>query len=207
MPGRSLLRTAAVALAAALAVGGCTSTGTSAGDPTTEAGATDAAPGPVAATTPAGTGSITDTDATGGGSTGGGSTGGGSTGGGSTGGGTGSSGGGRSGTKSSGPTISYFRVADKPSCPAGTNVNPIAGSPALVEWKAGNVDSVALSVDGPGIYGDDYPPAGSETFNFPCSGREGEVQKHTYTLTVRNAHGTQTKTIVVTAPVHDIPKV
>ncbi|MFJ6196754.1 hypothetical protein [Micromonospora sp. NPDC092111] len=216
MPGRAALRITVVVLAAALAASGCTPTGTGSQQP----GAADTISekpsdvlGSAAATAPAGggfddgsagAGATTGAGAPGGGSKGGGSTG--STGGGSTGGGTGSSGG-QSGTKSSGPTISYFRVADKPSCPAGTSANPIAGSPVLVEWKAGNVDSVALSVDGPGIYADDYPAAGSESFNFPCSGGEGDIQKHTYTLTVRNAHGKQSKTISVSAPVHDIPRV
>ncbi|MFF3853128.1 hypothetical protein [Micromonospora sp. NPDC002575] len=222
-----------VGLAVALAAAGCASTATGSGGSTAKTTVTEApADAPAAAgsgdegtgatgtgTTGGGStdggstgGSSTGGGSTGGGSTGGGSTGGGSTGGGSTGGGatgggsTGSSGGG-SGTKPSGPTIGYFRVAQKPTCPAGTNVNPIAGAPVVVEWKTSNVDSVALSVDGPGVYGDNYPPAGSETVNFPCSGGEGDVQEHTYTLTVRNAHGKQSKTLVVTAKVHDIPRV
>lgn len=33
------------------------------------------------------------------------------------------------------------------------------------------------------------------------------MQRHTYLLTVRNAHGKQTKTLVVSAAVHDIPRV
>ncbi|WP_343449601.1 hypothetical protein [Micromonospora oryzae] len=224
MPGRVLLRPAHLApvvlgLAVALAAAGCASTATGSGGSTAKTTVTEA-PGDAPASA-AGSGSSsgdsgtgTGTGSTGGGSTGGGSTGGGSTGGGSTGGGStgggstgGGSNGGGSGTKSSGPTIGYFRVAQKPTCPAGTNVNPIAGTPVVVEWKTGNVDSVALSVDGPGVYGDNYPPAGSETLNFPCSGGEGDVQEHTYTLTVRNAHGKQSKTIVVTAKVHDIPRV
>ncbi|MFE9206101.1 hypothetical protein [Micromonospora sp. NPDC007230] len=41
----------------------------------------------------------------------------------------------------------------------------------------------------------------------PCSGAEGNMQKHTYLLTVRNAHGTQKKTIVVTVTVHEIRQV
>ncbi|MDI5940895.1 MULTISPECIES: hypothetical protein [unclassified Micromonospora] len=231
MPGRVLLRPAHLApvvlgLAVALAAAGCASTATGSGGSTAKTTVTEA-PGDMPASAAAGSGSSsgdsgtgtgstgggstgggsTGGGSTGGGSTGGGSTGGGSTGGGSTGGGSGSSSGGGSGTKSSGPTIGYFRVAQKPTCPAGTNVNPIAGTPVVVEWKTGNVDSVALSVDGPGVYGDNYPPAGSETLNFPCSGGEGDVQEHTYTLTVRNAHGKQSKTIVVTAKVHDIPRV
>ncbi|WP_431895343.1 hypothetical protein [Micromonospora haikouensis] len=220
MPGRVLLRPAHLApvvlgLAVALTAAGCASTATGSGGSTAKTTVTEAADdAPVSAgsgSSSGGTGTGTGTGSTGGGSTGGGSTGGstggGSTGGGSTGGGSGSSSGGGSGTKSSGPTIGYFRVAQKPTCPAGTNVNPIAGTPVVVEWKTGNVDSVALSVDGPGVYGDNYPPAGSETLNFPCSGGEGDVQEHTYTLTVRNAHGKQSKTIVVTAKVHDIPRV
>lgn len=215
MPGRVLLRPARLApvvlgLAAALAAAGCASTATGSGGSTAKTTVTEAADdAPASAAAGSGSssgdsGTGTGTGSTGGGSTGGGSTGGGSTGGGSTGG--GSTGGG-SGAKSSGPTIGYFRVAQKPTCPAGTNVNPIAGTPVVVEWKTGNVDSVALSVDGPGVYGDNYPPAGSETVNFPCSGGEGDVQEHTYTLTVRNAHGKQSKTLVVTAKVHDIPRV
>ncbi|MCX4469011.1 hypothetical protein C5N14_10785 [Micromonospora sp. MW-13] len=212
MPGRALLRPAAVVvLAAGLAASGCTSTATTSTESTASTTVTEApaaAPGSAAAgggsgDNGPGSGASASTGAKGGGSTGGGSTGGGAKGGG-----TGSSGG-ESGTKSTSnaPAIAYFRVADKPSCPAGTSVNPIAGSPVLVEWKASNVDSVALSIDGPGIYADDYPPAGSEVLNFPCSGGEGDIQKHTYTLTVRNSHGKQTKTIVVSAPVHDVPRV
>ncbi|MFI0791835.1 hypothetical protein ACH4OY_03905 [Micromonospora rubida] len=219
MPGRALLRPATVVvLAAALAASGCTSTATSATESTASTTVTEA-PADPPTPTPAdggtgdsgsgpGPGATASTGSTGGGSTGGGSTGGGSTGGGAKGGGTGSSGG-QSGTKSTSnaPTITYFRVADKPFCPAGTNINPIAGGPVLVEWKVTNVDSVALSIDGPGIYADNYPSAGSEAFLFPCSGGEGDIQKHTYTLTARNSHGKQTKTIVVSAPVHDVPTV
>ncbi|WP_433346221.1 hypothetical protein [Micromonospora sp. CA-111912] len=218
MPGRALLRPAAVVLVVALAASGCTST-TSSTESTASTAVTgapdDAAAAPGAAATTNAPGGP-DTGTKGGGTTGGGTKGSGTTGGGTKGGGApgggatggGATGGGsQSGTKSSGPTIAYFRVADGPSCPAGTNINPIAGSPVLVEWRVSNVDSVALSIDGPGIYADDYPSAGSEAFNFPCSGVEGDVQKHTYTLTVRNSHGKQTKTIVVSAPVHDVPTV
>ncbi|MEU1752297.1 hypothetical protein ABZ436_06530 [Micromonospora matsumotoense] len=205
MPGRALLRTAAVALAVVLAAGGCAATTRSSeGSP-----ANGAAGGPAGrgeATTGSGdTGTVTDDRAPGSGVKSADPTAG-PTGSPSTGGG-GDSGGVKSGTKASGPTISYFRVTDKPRCPAGTTVNPIAGGGVLMEWRVGNVTSVALSVDGPGIYRDDYPSAGSEEFTFPCSGREGDIQRHTYTLTARNAYGTQTRTIVVTAPVHDIPKV
>ncbi|MEU1884379.1 hypothetical protein ABZ491_02705 [Micromonospora rifamycinica] len=113
----------------------------------------------------------------------------------------------KAGTTASGPTISSFRVTRKPSCPAGTTVNPIPGTGVRMEWRVADATSVALSVDGPGVYRDDYPSTGSEELTFPCSGGDGDTQRHTYTLTARNAHGKQTRTLVVTAPVHDIPKV
>ncbi|MEV0806545.1 hypothetical protein [Micromonospora sp. NPDC050200] len=205
MSGQALLRTTVVALAAALAAGGCASSGTSATESTATTSVTEtpgdaAAPGSAAPATseaattgkPAGSGT---TDS------------------GSTGGDTGSSGGqsgdkpATSAPKPAGPAVAFFRVAQKPSCPSGTSAKPIAGTPVVIEWKASNVDSVSLSVDGPGVYADNYPPTGSETLNFPCSGAEGDVQRHTYLLTVRNAHGKQTKTLVVSAAVHDIPRV
>ncbi|MFG2061684.1 hypothetical protein ACGFIK_09700 [Micromonospora sp. NPDC048871] len=208
MSGQVLLRTSIVALTVVLVVSGCTTTGTS-----PESASTAAAPSAPATTDPTAASdlaAVSDPTAasepTAGGSTDGGSTGGGSTGNNSTGG--GSTGGGQSGTKSgSGPTITYFRVAQKPSCPAGTNVNPIPGSPVVLDWKVGNVDSVALSVDGQGVYADNYPPTGSETLTFPCEGAGGDVQRHTYQLTVRNSHGKQTKTLVVTATVNEVPEV
>ncbi|MEU5942476.1 hypothetical protein ABZ807_25605 [Micromonospora sp. NPDC047548] len=205
MSGQALLRTTVVALAAALAAGGCASSGTSATESTattsvTEAPSDAAASGSAAPATGEATTTGKPADS-------------GTTGGGSTGGGTGSSGG-QSGAKPTtsaprpaGPAVAFFRVAQKPSCPSGTSANPIAGTPVVIEWKASNVDSVALSVDGPGVYADNYPPTGSETLNFPCSGAGGDVQRHTYLLTVRNAHGKQTKTLVVSAAVHDIPRV
>ncbi|MFD6753447.1 hypothetical protein [Micromonospora gifhornensis] len=220
MTGQALLRTSIVALTAALVASGCTSADTGpesasnaapsapataepTSDPTADA---ELAPAATPTAVDATKGGSTDGGATGGGSTGGGSTGGGSTGGGSNGG--GSTGGGQSGTKAgNGPTITYFRAAQKPSCPAGTNVNPIPGTPVVLEWKVGNVDSVALSVDGQGVYADNYPPTGSETLTFPCSGAGGDTQRHTYQLTVRNSHGKQTKTLAVTATVNDVPEV
>ncbi|MBY8875077.1 hypothetical protein K7640_24925 [Micromonospora sp. PLK6-60] len=106
-----------------------------------------------------------------------------------------------------GPTIVSFRVRQQPSCPSGTNVNLVPGSPVVLEWRATGVDKVALSVDGPGIYRDDYPPSGSESLNFPCSGAEGDIQKHTYLLTVTGSAGKATKSLTVTATVHEIPSV
>ncbi|MFI5835728.1 hypothetical protein ACIA5A_18820 [Micromonospora sp. NPDC051300] len=199
MPARVLLRPTAAVMVAALAAAGCSSPTTSAEStatttvseaPTAVASTPEAAPASVAPRISATGPTDGDRGTTGGRSNGG----------------TGSDEG-RSGGASDGPTIVYFRVAEKPSCPAGTTVNPVAGHPVLVEWKATNVDSVALSVDGPGVYRDTYPATGSESFAFPCSGVEGDVQKHTYLLTVRNADGTRTKTLAVNARVHDIPAV
>ncbi|MFG3688192.1 hypothetical protein [Micromonospora sp. NPDC047740] len=201
MPGQALLRTTVVALAAVLAAG-CAATG-NATESTATTSVTEAPGDAAASTAPASGAPTTSAEPTGDGTTGSGSTGGGT-----------KSNGGQPGSrpttsapKPAGPTITYFRVAQKPSCPAGTNADPVAGTPVVVEWKTSNVDSVALSVDGPGVYADNYPPTGSETLNFPCSGAEGDVQKHTYLLTVRNAHGTQKKTLVVTATVHEITQV
>lgn len=107
----------------------------------------------------------------------------------------------------SGPAIVYFRVRQKPSCPAGTSVNPIAGTPVVLEWKVTRADKVTLSVDGPGVYGDGYAPTGTETLSFPCSGSEGDIQRHTYLLTVTNADGKQSKKLAVTATVHEVKQV
>ncbi|MEU8259519.1 hypothetical protein AB0C02_02690 [Micromonospora sp. NPDC048999] len=204
MPGQAVLRTTVVALAAALAVAGCGPSSTKSADATASPTG-DAMP--VESAAPATDGATPPAD---GGQT---QTGSGSTGGGSTGGGTGSNGG-QSGSKpkttapkAAGPTIAYFRVAQKPSCPSGTSKNPIEGTPAVIEWKASNVDSVALSVDGPDLYEGNLQPTGSRELNFPCSGAEGDTQRHTYLLTVTNAQGKQTKTLVVTATVHEITQV
>ncbi|MBM7083323.1 hypothetical protein ACN267_23885 [Micromonospora sp. WMMD734] len=201
MPGRALLRTAAVALAGVLAAGGCAATTPRVEGPPGVGTAGGPAGSGHARTGSGDTGTVTDGGAPGVGIQEADPTGS------PTAGGGGDSGGDKSGTKANGPTISSFRVTRKPSCPAGTTVNPIPGSGVRMEWQVGNATSVALSVDGPGVYRDDYPSTGSEELTFPCSGGDGDVQRHTYTLTARNAHGKQTKTIVVTAPVHDIPKV
>ncbi|NES14434.1 MULTISPECIES: hypothetical protein [Micromonospora] len=198
MRRQALLRTPVVALAAALAVTGCSS-GTSDTEATATTSVTEA-PGGATATADAGGVAATPGGA-------------GTTGAGTPRGGTGSSGGGSGGKPTTGaptgdaPGITYFRVAQQPSCPGGTTANPIAGTPAVVEWKTSDVDSVTLSVDGPGVYADNLPPTGSETLNFPCSGAEGDVQRHTYLLTVRNSAGKRTKTLVVSATVHEIKQV
>ncbi|WDZ83583.1 hypothetical protein [Micromonospora cathayae] len=213
MRSSNLSRLVVAALTATVAVTGCSVTVDPSGrskasgaDPATDtAGSTGDGPG--SAPTDGG-GSKDDGGATGGGSSSG-STGG-STGGGSTGGGNPTTKPATSTTTkaaANGPQIVQFRVRQQPSCPAGTNVNPIAGNPVVLEWEATNVDRVALSVDGPGIYGDSYAPTGTETLNFPCSGPEGSTQKHTYQLTVTNAHGKQTRTLTVSARVNGVAPV
>ncbi|MBO4209447.1 hypothetical protein [Micromonospora echinofusca] len=189
-----LPRAVAIAVGGLLAVTGCTvvtgpsSSGGSAPAPSFDSRVGDGG-GPTAEPTTGGTGSSGGTGT----------------------GGTGNSGGQPAPKPSSaapnGPMISYFRVRQQPSCPAGTNLNPIPGTPVVLEWKVTNVDTVALSVDGPGVYGDNYPPTGTETINFPCSGSPGDTQRHTYRLTVTNAHGKTAKTIEVTAKVNEIAQV
>lgn len=196
-------RVVVVALASMFAVAGCGSTGTSTDSSTTEARTEVGGSAPAGADGGTPAGGVSESPADGGPGD------------------SGSSGGDTpsappkpakpsatgGATSNGGPEIVYFRVQQQPSCPAGTNVNPIPGNPVVVEWKATNVDRVALSVDGPGIYADSYAPTGSETLNFPCEGDEGDTQKHTYQLTVSNATGKQTRTITVSARVNGIAPV
>lgn len=203
MNGPALIRTtfAVLAATAAVAAAGCGSTGTS----TSTASSTV-----TGRATPGGDGSAEATQGSAGptaGPSGAPATGGGSTGGGSTGGNSAPKPATTTRAADTGPSIVYFRVRQSPTCPGGTTANPIAGTPVVVEWKATNVDTVALSVDGPGVYGDGYAPTGAETLNFPCSGKEGDTQRHTYLLTVTNGGGKQTKKLVVSATVHEVTPV
>jgi hypothetical protein len=105
-----------------------------------------------------------------------------------------------------GPQIITFEVTSQPSCPAGTNLNPIQGRPAMIEWKAVGAQGVDLSVDGPGLYGS-YGLIGSETLNFPCDGTPGSYQTHTYTVTTVGGGAAQSKTLTVKAKINDIAQV
>ena len=120
-----------------------------------------------------------------------------------TGGNTGGGTDGNGGTEHTGPWIEYFRVAQKPSCPSGTNVNPIEGNPVTLEWKVTGADAASISIDGPGLYGT-YEPEKSDTFPFSCGGEPNSTQKHTYLLTTVGGGETQTKEITVTARVNEI---
>jgi hypothetical protein len=97
------------------------------------------------------------------------------------------------------PAIVYFRVAESPACPSADDPD---GRPVTVEWKVTGVSTVTISVDGPGIY-DEYPrPKGTATFTFPCSGSAGSRQKHTYMLSTGGEIARKTRTITVSAAVH-----
>jgi hypothetical protein len=102
------------------------------------------------------------------------------------------------------PRIEYFRVAQQPTCPSGTNLNPIDGTPVTLEWKVVNADAASISIDGPGLYGT-YEPAKSDTFPFSCGGEPGSTQEHTYLLQTVGGDGeTKTKEITVSAKVNEI---
>lgn len=119
------------------------------------------------------------------------------------GGGTDGNGGTDGGTDHTGPWIEYFRVAHKPSCRGGTNVNPIEGVPVTLEWKVTGADAASISIDGPGLYGT-YEPEKSDTFPFSCGGEPNSTQKHTYLLTTVGGGEVQTKEITVSARVNEI---
>jgi hypothetical protein len=136
----------------------------------------------------------------------------GGTGNGSTGdnGGSGNNGGSGSRTSApSGPSIVYFRLKQKPSCPAGTNLDPIAGKDAIVEWKVSGVDSADLAVDGPGIYDSYSGTTGSQDLPFGCEDwKAGQTATHTYLLTITDKNGKKvSKKITATAKVNDIAQV
>jgi hypothetical protein len=106
-----------------------------------------------------------------------------------------------------GPGITYFRIKQAPSCPAGTNKAPIAGRDLTVEWSVAGAESVTLSVDGPGVF-NSYGAQGVETFAFGCDGKPGDTAKHTYLLIAKDANGKTTqKTLTATAKVNEISTV
>ncbi len=102
-----------------------------------------------------------------------------------------------------GPAISYFRVATKPSCPSGTDQAKFPGQDVTLEWKVTGAENTTISVDGPGIY-DTYGVKDSVTLSFPCSGDPGSYQSHKYLLTAIGPDGTKTRTLTVQAKVNEI---
>ena len=107
------------------------------------------------------------------------------------------------GSGHTGPWIEFFRVAEQPTCPSGTNLNPIEGTPVKLEWKVTGADAASISIDGPGLYGT-YEPEKSDTFPFSCGGPANSTQKHTYLLTTVGGGEPQTKEITVSARVNEI---
>jgi hypothetical protein len=107
------------------------------------------------------------------------------------------------GSEHTGPWIEYFRVAEKPTCPSGTNLNPIEGTPVKLEWKVTGADAASISIDGPGLYGT-YEPEKSDTFPFSCGGPANSMQTHTYLLKTVGGGEPQTKEITVSARVNEI---
>lgn len=102
-----------------------------------------------------------------------------------------------------GPTIVSFKIASKPSCPAGTNVNPIPGQPVKLSWKVSGADKVTISIDGPGVF-QEYATTDSDTFSFGCDGNPGETAKHTYLLRTVGGGEVKEKTLTVTAKINEI---
>jgi hypothetical protein len=105
-----------------------------------------------------------------------------------------------------GPRIVTFQVKTAPTCPAGTNLNPIDGTPVTLEWEVAGAQSTVLAVDGPGKYGD-FKVKDELTLSFPCSGQANTQQKHTYTLTTVGGGPAATKTLTVTAMINEVANV
>jgi hypothetical protein len=105
-----------------------------------------------------------------------------------------------------GPRIVSFRVKTAPTCPAGTDLNPIDGTPVTLEWEVAGAESTELAVDGPGKYAD-YKVKDSVTLNFGCSGAPNTDAKHTYTLTTIGGGPAAKQTLTVTAKINEIAHV
>jgi hypothetical protein len=107
----------------------------------------------------------------------------------------------------SGPRIESFKIKQQPSCPAGTDLNPIEGRDVVVEWKVTGTDEVTISVDGPGVFGT-FGATGEQSFAFGCGDKKpGEKAKHTYLLMTVGGGDVAKKTITATATVNEITQV
>jgi hypothetical protein len=104
-----------------------------------------------------------------------------------------------------GPQIVYFRIKQKPLCPAGTSANPIAGVPVTIEWKIVNADGTRLLLDGD-LYAD-YGLQGSETLSFPCNEPPETIQTHTYKITTLGGGAAKSATVKAESRVNAIPNV
>ncbi|WP_203908719.1 hypothetical protein [Rhizocola hellebori] len=99
-----------------------------------------------------------------------------------------------------GPTILYFRVKTKPSCPSSGPGGTFGGNDAVLEWEAVNVNQVFVSIDGPGLFGT-YDKKSSQSFPFACSSSAG-TYKHKYILHTVGGGAEKTQTIELEAKVN-----
>jgi hypothetical protein len=97
-----------------------------------------------------------------------------------------------------GPTIVYFRVKAKASCP-GHGPGGTFGGGVTLEWSAVNVDQVSISIDGPGQFGT-YDPTFSHEFPFGCGSAPG-TYKHKYTLRTIGGGSVKEQTLELEAKV------
>ena len=97
-----------------------------------------------------------------------------------------------------GPTILYFRVKGKASCP-GTGPGGTFGGGVTLEWSTVNVDSVVISIDGPGQFGE-YDKTFTHDFPFGCGSAQG-TYKHKYTLRTKGGGAEKTQTLELEAKV------
>jgi hypothetical protein len=84
----------------------------------------------------------------------------------------------------SGPQIVSFKVTHQPMCPVvGTPDAPYSapGQDVTIAWKVTGATKVSLSVDGPGIYRDDYGLEDMQVLSFGCDTSKPQ-STHTYTI-------------------------
>jgi hypothetical protein len=103
-------------------------------------------------------------------------------------------------TAASGPQIVSFKASKQPMCPVvGTTDAPYSapGQDVTLSWKVTGATKVALSVDGPGIYQDNYKAEDSQQLSFGCDTSKPQ-SSHKYILTVSGGGVTKTQTLTVT---------
>jgi hypothetical protein len=103
-------------------------------------------------------------------------------------------------TAASGPQIVSFKVSKQPMCPVvGTPDAPYSapGQDVTLSWKVTGATKVALSVDGPGIYQDNYKAEDSQQLSFGCDTSKPQ-SSHKYILTVTGGGVTKTQNLTVT---------
>jgi hypothetical protein len=106
----------------------------------------------------------------------------------------------------SGPTIVYFEVAQKPKCAEGTAVFRAPAVPLIIKWKITGATSAALSVDDPTNTPGTYGPeglSGTEEFTFSCAGEVGSTETHKYAIYSVGGGTQKSKSFSVTAKILD----